>query len=315
MRTVLIYNPMAGALHHDLQQIEKLTAVLHRRGIDVVPMPTNYVGHATELAREAAANLDSFVIVCGGDGTINEVAQALVGTETALAIWPCGTANVLAEELRLPKSFDGVAKLIAENSLRTISVGRAVKPETGWQRYFLLMAGIGLDAAVVQSVSPGLKKIAGKGAYWAAGLDFLARFPLTPFSIKFNKQRHESTFTVISNAAHYASIFTLAPGARIDDDKLNVCVFNSHSRLAYLSYAILSLVGGHTASPAVIYQETGRAHANSNDEALVQIDGDVMGKLPMDFEIVPEALRIFAPLPSGQRRDLQEAGLRRRKTT
>ncbi|MEK7831583.1 MAG: diacylglycerol kinase family protein, partial [Acidobacteriota bacterium] len=265
-------------------------------GIVAVPTPTAYAGQATELARQAAANGEPFVIVCGGDGTINEIAQALVGTETALAVWPCGTANVLAEELRLPKKIDGLSKLIAENSIRTISVGRAMKPETGWQRYFLLMAGIGLDAAVVQSVNPKLKKVAGKGAYWAAGLDFLARFPLTPFSIKFNEQQHESTFTVISNAAHYASMFTLAPGARIDDDKLNVCVFNSRSRLAYLSYAVLSLVGGHTISPGVVYQETGRVHANSNDGAPVQIDGDVMGTLPMNFEIVPDALRVFAPL-------------------
>lgn len=294
---MLIYNPTAGALCRDLQQIEKLTAVLQRHGIAAVPTPTNHAGHATELARQAAANRAPFVIVCGGDGTINEVAQALVGTETALAVWPCGTANVLAEEMRLPKDFEALARLIAENSIRTISVGRAVKPESGWQRYFLLMAGIGLDAAVVQSVNLNLKKVAGKGAYWAAGLDFLARMPLTPFSIRFNEQQHESTFTVISNAARYASLFTLAPGARIDDDKLNICVFNSRSRLAYLSYAVLSLVGGHTISPGVVYQETGRVHANSNDEAPVQIDGDVMGKLPMNFEIVPEALRIFAPLP------------------
>ncbi|MGH9800557.1 MAG: diacylglycerol/lipid kinase family protein [Blastocatellia bacterium] len=296
IKAVLIYNPMAGALRHDLRQIEKLTAALNRQGITADPTPTGYAGHATELARQAVTDKAPFIVVCGGDGTINEVAQALVGTETALAVWPCGTANVLAEELRLPKSFDAFAKLIAENSIRTISVGRAVKPETGWQRYFLLMAGIGLDATIVQSVNLNLKKSLGKGAYFMAGMDFLARMPLFPFSIKFNQQQHKSTFTVISNAAHYAGLFTIAPGARIDDDKLNVCVFNSHSRLAFLSYAVLSLVGCHTISPGVVYQETGKAHVNSNDEAPVQIDGDVMGKLPMDFEIVPEALRIFAPL-------------------
>lgn len=303
MKAELIYNPTAGALRHDLSQIEKLTTVLQRHGITAVPTPTGYAGHATELAGRAVANKIPVVIICGGDGTINEAAQALVGTETALAAWPCGTANVLAEELRLPKSHKALARLIAENSVRTISVGRAVKRETGWQRYFLLMAGIGLDATIVQNVKLGLKKSFGKGAYFASGMEFLARLPLTPFSIRFNEQRHQSTFAVISNAAHYASLFTLAPGAAIDDDKLNVCVFNSRSRLAYLGYAALSLVGAHTHTPGVVYQETGNVHANSNDDALVQIDGDVMGKLPMDFEIVPEALRIFAPPVSGQHRD------------
>ncbi len=297
---MLIYNPMAGALRQNLQQIENLTALLARRGIIVVPIPTAYPGHATELARQAVSEKAPFVIVCGGDGTINEVAQALVGTETAMAVWSCGTANVLAEELHLPKTHEGLVKLIATNSVRTISVGRAIKPKTGWQRYFLLMAGIGLDAAVVQGVNLNLKSFVGQAAYWMAGLDFLARMPLKPFSINFNDRKLESTFTVVSNASHYASMFSLTPDACIDDDKLKVCVFNSHSRLAYVSYAALSLVGSHTNTPGVVYQETDSVHANSNDEALVQMDGELVGNLPMDFEIVPDALRVFAPLASKQ---------------
>lgn len=296
-RAVLIYNPIAGALQRDLKQVERLTATLAEHGIVVSLLPTAYAGHATLLARQAVADGASIVIACGGDGTINEVAQSLVGTETSLAVWPSGTANVLAKELRLPRNAKALAALIASDSVRTISVGSAVKPGTGWQRYFLLMAGIGLDAAIVQGVDLELKKYAGKGAYWAAGLGFLARMPLTPFSLKFNGRQHESTFAVISNAAHYASQFVLAPGAQIDDDKLNVCVFNTRSRLAYLSYAFLSLTGSHKFGSGVIYQETGEARANSNDEAPVQLDGDVVGNLPMNFEIVPQALRIFAPLP------------------
>lgn len=302
-KTVLIYNPVAGALRHDLKQIEKLITALEQQGISAVSMPTSHAGHAMELARQAVADDVSVVVVCGGDGTVNEVAQSLVGTETAIAVWPCGTANVLADELRLPKTVNGLAALIAENQVRTISVGKAVKQETGWQRYFLLMAGIGLDATIVQNVNPELKKSLGKAAYFASGLNFLFRLPLTPFSINFNEQCHESTFAVVSNAAHYASVFTLAPGAAIDDDKLNVCIFNSRSRLVYLSYAALGMVGAHTYSPGVVYQETGSVHANSNEEALVQIDGDVMGTLPMNFEIVPEALRIYAPPISGPRRN------------
>ena len=111
----------------------------------------------------------------------------------------------------------------------------------------------------------------------------------------FHGQQHESTFAVISNAARYASMFTLAPGARIDDDKFRVCVFNARSRLAWLSHAFLSITGTHTLRRSVVYQETGAAMANSNVEAPVQLDGDIVGKLPMDFEIVPRALRIYAP--------------------
>jgi YegS/Rv2252/BmrU family lipid kinase len=299
-QAVLIYNPTAGALRRDLKQIERLTIALREHGILAVAKPTAYAGHAIQLAEQAVAGGISTVIVCGGDGTINEAAQALVGTETALAVWPCGTANVLAKELSLPKRASVLAKLIADDSLRIISVGSAVKPGTGWQRYFLLMAGIGMDAAIVQGVDLELKKMSGVGAYWLSGLEFLARLPLKPFSLTVNEQHYESTFTVISNSARYGGWFRIAPKAKMDDDQLDVCVFNTRSRLAYLSYALMSLTGSHTRRRNVFYQTTRQMHANSNDEALVQLDGDVMGNLPMDFEIVPRALRIYAPLSDGQ---------------
>ena len=295
-RAVLIYNPVAGALRRDLTQLERLIPALRERGIEVAPRPTSHAGHATELAAEAVREGMDVVIVCGGDGTINEAAQALVGTGVSLAIWPCGTANVLARELRLPRNERAFARLIAEGRGRTISAGRAVKPGTDWERYFLLMAGIGMDAKIVQRTDLGVKRLAGKLAYLASGLDYLARLPQTPFSIDLNGRQYESTFAVVSNASHYAAWFTLAPGAALDDDRLDVCVFNTHSRLAYLWYALMSLAGGrHVESEGVVYEPAERIKANSNDAALVQLDGDVVGRLPMKFEIVPRALRVIAP--------------------
>ncbi|MBO0720780.1 MAG: diacylglycerol kinase family lipid kinase [Blastocatellia bacterium] len=294
-KSSLIYNPTAGALRRDPRQIDRLVSDLQLHGIEVTPLKTGSAGHATVLARQAVAEHAGIVIVCGGDGTINEAAQSLVGTETALAVWPCGTANVLAEELRLPRSTRALAQLIAEDNARTISVGRALKPESGWQRYFLLMAGIGLDASIVQGVDLNLKRLTGIGAYLASGLDYLARLPITPFSIESNGESYESTFAVIANAAHYAVWFTIAPEASMDDENLDLCLFNARSRLAYLKYAFLSMSGKHTRRSGVVYKTVREVRANSNDAALVQIDGDVVGNLPMQFEIVPHALRVIAP--------------------
>ncbi len=296
IRTTLIYNPTAGAVRRNPAQIEQLILALREQGIEVSPQATEHAGHATEIAQQAVNEGAQVVIVCGGDGTINEAAQPLVGTETALAVWPCGTANVLAGELKLPRNQKALARLIAEGNSRAISVGRAMKPETNWQRYFLLMAGIGLDATIVQGVDLNLKRLTGIGAYLASGLDYLARLPLTPFSIDLNGNHYESTFTVIANAASYAVWFKLTPEARMDDDKLDICLFNSHSRLAYLKYALMSLTGTHMRSPGVVHQEACRIKANSNDAALVQLDGDVVGNLPMQFEILPQALRVIAPV-------------------
>jgi YegS/Rv2252/BmrU family lipid kinase len=294
-RATLIYNPTAGALRRDPGQINQLVEALRKQGIEPTLLPTKCIGDATELAQKCVDDGTEVIIVCGGDGTINEAAQSLVGTNTVMAVWPCGTANVLAEELQLPRRPEALAQLIAEGSIRTISVGRAMKPEANWQRYFLLMAGIGLDASIVHGVNLDLKRRTGIGAYLASGIDYLARLPVTPFSLDVNGRHYQSTFAVIANAARYAVWFKLTPGAKMDDDKLHICLFNSHSRLDYLKYAFLSMNGKHISNPGVVYQEAGRAKANSNEAALVQLDGDVVGNLPMQFEIVPRALRVIAP--------------------
>ena len=294
-RITLIYNPTAGTLRRDPSIIHRLVAALEAHHLTVTLAPTKRAYHATELAAKAVQAQADCVLVCGGDGTINEAAQALVGTETALAIWPGGTANVLAKELHIPNDPAALAALIAQQQVRAISVGKASKGNGDWQRYFLVMAGIGLDATIVQSVDLNLKKRLGTGAYLAAGLEFLARLPLTPFSITFNGQRHASTFAVISNAANYAAMFSLTPDARLTDDRFKVCLFNSQSRLAYLGYALLSTAGRHIHTSGVIYEAAQSISANSNDAALVQLDGEVVGHLPMRFENVSRALRVVAP--------------------
>ena len=296
MRKVsLIYNPTAGRLRRRPEEVERLAAALRARGLEVEADATTGPGDATRLSARAVEAGADCVVACGGDGTTNEVAQPLVGTETLLAVWPCGTANVLAKDLRLPRRPEALAELIARESARRISVGRAFKLENGWGRYFLLMAGIGIDATIIRSVDLELKRRSGFGAYWAAGLNFLTRLPLTPFSLALNGDRHEGTFASIANSPRYGGWFRIAPQARIDDDHLDVCLFNSRSRVVYLCYALLSLVGGHTRSPDVLYRTAREARANSNDAALVQLDGEFVGHLPMRFECVPRALRVVAP--------------------
>jgi YegS/Rv2252/BmrU family lipid kinase len=290
---LLIYNPAAGGMR--ARRVEQLQADLAKRGIEVVKVATTGPGHATALAREAVERGDQLLIVCGGDGTINEAAQPLVGTATALAVLPSGTANVLAKELGLPRSTSALADLIERRETRTISVGRASRP--GWRRYFLLMAGIGLDAAIVEGVNLRLKRATGPGAYWAAGLEYLARLPLTPFSVAIDGERREVTFALIANAARYGGWFSIAPEARIDDQYLDVCLFNTRRRIGWLAYALLSLAGAHTRRRGVVYQKTSTVLANSNDQAPVQLDGEAVGRLPMRFEVVPQALHVIAPRP------------------
>ncbi len=296
-RVSIIYNPKAGGLHGNTDKISRLAAALRGQGIELSDdqiQATTASGDATRLAQQAVADKIDLLIVGGGDGTINEVAQALIGSETVLAILPSGTANVLAKELRLPRQPEALAKLIAADRTRNISVGRASKPDGSWSRYFILMAGIGLDASVIETVNPKLKKQWGLGSYVAAGLKTLAMWPLHPFSLSVNAQNHDATFAIVANAANYAAWFTIAPKSQMESDYLNVCIFNSRSRIIYLSYAFLSLFGAHTRSSRVIYQPITETYANSSNTTPVQLDGELVGHLPMHFECIPQALRIVA---------------------
>ncbi len=294
-RASLIYNPNAGSLHGDTGIIQQLEAELRASGVSVASHATQASGDGTRLAREAVAEHDDALIVCGGDGTINEATQELVGSETTLAVFPCGTANVLAKDLGLKRDPKIVSQLIASGQTRTISLGRASKPEADWQRYFLLMAGIGLDAAMVNNVNLELKRRIGKGAYFAAALDYLVRWPLTPFLLKLNGTSYQATYATIANSPSYGGGFRLTPGARLHDEKLDVCIFNSHSRLEYIGYAALAISGNHTNCQKVTYLETQTVSADAGQETFVQLDGELAGTLPMQFEIVPHALRVVAP--------------------
>jgi diacylglycerol kinase (ATP) len=203
----LVYNPGSGRQRDRFHSITRMVDALRQQGIAVTPRTTAGPADATRLAAEALALGVDLVIVHGGDGTVNEAIQAVVGTPTPLAVWPSGTSNVLARELGLPGSLDLIARVIATGAIRRVSVGRA------GERYFLLMAGVGLDADMLRSVHPGLKRLTGEGAYWMAGLRQLTDWNPVPFLVETEGDRHRATFAVVANAASYGGGLRFARGA------------------------------------------------------------------------------------------------------
>ena len=297
-QVAIIFNPRAGSIKGDISRIQLLRKVLQKYEFfcgEEFWMPTSRAGEAAELVSKAVKLNADVIVVCGGDGTINEAVQGLVGSHVPLAILPGGTANVLAKELSLPTAPAELAELISRNSLRRISVGLAENPVTKWQRYFLLMAGIGIDAAIIETVDPKLKKQFGIASYVAAGLKTLVNWKLTPFNLKANNQSYPATFAVIANAANYAAWFKISPDSTMESGSLNLCAFNSNNRITYLGYAAMSLFGAHTRASKVIYEPISEIFAESEVPVPVQLDGELVGHLPMKFSVVPNALTVVAP--------------------
>src|SRR2546423_12172076 len=171
-RTVqLISNPNAGrGGRQRAAEVARFCALLEARGVAVEVLSTTAPHDTTRLAREAAERGAREIVVAGGDGTINEALQGLVGTGARLGIWPAGTANVLARELGLPFDLPGVVDVIARACSRRIYLGCATEEATEARRYFCLMAGIGLDASIVARLPPRLTRRVGQGAVWGSGL-------------------------------------------------------------------------------------------------------------------------------------------------
>lgn len=257
-------------------------------------LETTGPGDATRIAAEAGRNGITDVIVSGGDGTINEALQGLIGTRGRLGILPRGTANVLACELGLPLDCERAASVIAQGKSRRVHVGYALDETSGAKRYFLLMAGVGLDASVVRRVHPGLKKRFGKGAFWFSGLSHLADWKPRPFDIEVDGQHFTATFGTIGKAASYGGDLTVTPRAQLDQPDFEICVIDSTSRLRYL-YLLSHAMRSGVPPDRIGVHFVRATRARATGEAAVQVDGELIGTLPMTFEIAAESIEVIVP--------------------
>lgn len=294
MKARMIVNPMAGIrlTRPDMQQAAR---VLREAGWQLDVVTTQRCGHGTELARDAVGAGCQVVIACGGDGTVNEVLQSLVGTEVALAVIPAGTVNVFAREFGLPRDPVAAAQALLAEEIHLLDVGQA----NG--RYFLLWVGIGFDAEVVRrakaSLGAGLWVLpyipAAIGAFLASsGVDTRVEFD-------GESVRAKVLMAVISNVRKYA-FFDMAPSARADDGVLDLCVFAGAGAAAKLRHLARFLLGRHLQAPEVYYRRVGQASFEPATPLPVQVDGEFAGTTPVVCRVVPRSLKVVLP-PSRRR--------------
>lgn len=292
-RIVLISNPNAGrGGAQRAAEIARFCDLLKQQQLPIEQLITKGPGDAAILASEAVADGATDVIVSGGDGTINEALQGLVEKNARLAIWPRGTANVLARDLNLPFKLQPAVAAIVANRTRRIHIGCAIEEATGSRRYFLLMAGVGIDATIAGAVRPGLKRVVGKGAFWYAGIGFLLKWGPQSFAMEVAGETIPVTFACVANAASYGGGLVLTPGAQIDQPEFEILLIDSASRARYL-YLLTLVMRGRVkpGTPGVRYLHANRARALG--DALVQVDGEVIGKTPMTFEIAPGTIDVI----------------------
>ncbi len=288
-KVLLIVNPKAGKVRGGAI-VGRITKKLTGLGARLEVLHTRKGGDAIDFGKEAVRQGFNIALAAGGDGTINEVTNGLAGSDVTLGIIPLGTVNVLARELGIPLNPLKACSFIEEGIEERITLGVADG------RYFLLMAGIGIDAYTVHKVSPELKESIGVSAYIIKGIRTLAlyRFPKITFILP-DGRTIEGYSGIISRVRLYAGVFEIVPEAKIEEDILHLCIFQGNHPIDFLRYILTLPIKRHLDQKDVSYIRIQYCKATSDDKVYVQADGDLIGVLPMSFSIAQKALRMVLP--------------------
>ena len=268
---------------------------LGEAGHNVVLAPTTGPRTAGGIARSQIEQGADLIVVAGGDGTINETLEGMVGAGVPLAVLPGGTANVLATEMKLGRDPVRAARGLHEWAETPVAAGRLVL--TGGEvRHFLLMAGIGLDAHIVYHVHGGLKAKTGKFAYWVAGWSLLGR-RLSQFEVETGGVRHVCSFALFSRVRNYGGDFEIARRVSLRDECFEAVLFEGATSFGYVRYfagmALKRLEGMRGVTVLRLCEAEVRAAGEAGVH--VQIDGEYAGRLPARLSIVPGAVKLLLP--------------------
>jgi diacylglycerol kinase (ATP) len=318
-KAALLYNPDSGGSRGRRQaEVESIVALLRDAKVEAELVLTDSPAEAERQTRLAVQSGCDTVFACGGDGTIHTILQVLANTPIALAILPMGTANALAHDLGLPINLRGAAKAALHGVPHRVALGRIQyldlhgRPGT---RFFVVAAGAGVDAHLFYKLHAGTKQRMGMAAYYAKAWHLWFTYPMTRFTVEFtdtglDKQRRaEVTELMAVRIRNFGGVLQqLAPGASLDRDDLRLVFCRTASRLAYLSYVTRGLLRRNWKVPGIDLAYTERvscqylsASAPTGDTQLpqskiyVETDGELVGTLPAQITVLPDALTLLAP--------------------
>lgn len=287
------------------KQISLIVDFWRSRGWQVEAFPTQAASHATALAKEAAKSGCKLVLAGGGDGTIGEVANGLVKSDTILAPLPMGTTNSLARELKmtLPHWRDGyrldrVLQSLANGRVQTVDVG--YNPTVGQNgRYWLLWCGVGVDSFLVHELEPRPQwsRRLGRVGYSLQGLATLPRFKPLRARVTVDAQTVEDEFLLveITNCRLYAGLLPFSPHAKLDDGVFEVLLFKGSKVPQTFAY-VGTLLRRKPLPPEKVLTLKGQSVRVETETPMgCHTDGDQAGFTPLISEIRPRALRLLVP--------------------
>jgi diacylglycerol kinase (ATP) len=298
-RATVIYNPVSGT-HNVGADLPGALAVLRERGWQLDVQATQRPGDLQRLAAQARDQQQQVVLVVGGDGSLNEAANALAWSDVALGVLPSGTGNVWARQIGVPvplplyaQQLSDAARSMAAGVIRPIDLGRA----NG--RYFVLWAGIGLDAHVTAQIEPRppwVKRFGIAGYTWRA-FWIVTKYRGTRMTITIDRReiKCRALMVLISNAQLYGGIVKAAPDAQLDDGWLDISIFKGGSFREALRHMLVVLLRRTAQDADVISLRGQRFRIWAKHPCCAHVDAEPIGQTPITIEVAPRALRVIVP--------------------
>lgn len=291
MKVVIIANPKAGG-GRAYNALNGYVRRWNHDNWDVEILETKGPNHAGTMAREMAQNPPDLVAVCGGDGTVNEIASSVPSPPFPIAVLPAGTANVIARELKLPLNPVRALEISLKRSVRKVDLGEL---GPGALRRFVFAAGIGFDAHVAASVKPALKAKLGMGAYALEIFRGLQNYPFREFRVVVDGQAFPATSCLAANARSYGGGLLFCPQADMQDGFLDILIIQGKSRVGFARFLLRALLGRPEMNDWTRRVRTGRLTVDGPEDILVQADGEQAGRLPVEISLLPSTFPLVVP--------------------
>ncbi len=292
-QVLIVFNPVSGSGNRRI--VEAVQQALSNRGCDVSLYPTQSAGDATRYLAAYEGQLD-VVAVAGGDGTVNEVVNGLRQRDNQsyrLALIPTGTTNVLAAELGIGKAPQRIADIIVNGREKPIYLGDI----NG--RRFVLMAGVGYDAWVVDNVDLALKKKVGKLAYVLSMLKQLRHFGKKTYQLNVDGESYQANSVVITNGRYYGGSFVISRQADLSKPTTQVLMISGNSPLKFIGILLglpLGIMEKMPGMKSIAGRHIQIEQLNATEQREpVQADGDSLAELPLNLRMENSPVRLLVP--------------------
>lgn len=290
MKIKIILNPLSGKRKAEAA-LRAINKAYRRKRVNFDIDITRYPRQAIYLSRQACRDKFDIIAAAGGDGTVNEVVNGLIGSDALLGIIPLGLGNDFAAGLGIPRRLQEACLALIQPAIKEIDVGRINN------RCFVNSLGIGLDAQVAQKSQSLRKSFPFKWVYLFCAIRALAKYKAQWIKVELNGKIIEKKILLIAvgNGKKSGGGFLLTPQAEFDDGLLDVCIINDINKANLLVQLPWAFKGKHAQLPYAALFKTVGLRISSANPLLAQTDGELMQDYRYKIEVAPKTLRVAIP--------------------